>query len=110
MKRALLAISLVFLAFSLACPRSFSDNKEKYGFYVPRAKEEIYGTWVNTTDYHGSRSYAQKIEFYDWGYWQEYSKETDEFYKEGTYVLVDRWTDAEGNIWYKDFVRMRNGL
>jgi hypothetical protein len=23
---------------------------------------------------------------------------------------VDRWTDAEGNIWYKDFVRMRNGL
>jgi hypothetical protein len=47
---------------------------------------------------------------YDWGYWREYAKETDEFYKEGTYILVDCWTDAEGNIWYKDFVRMRNGL
>jgi len=109
MKRSA-CIFLIVLMMTFLCLNSFGNDKEKYGFYVPRAKEELYGTWVNTKMYHGDTGHAQKIEMHDWGYWEVYSKIADEFFVNGTYIIVDRWTDSEGNIWYKEFVRARNGL
>ncbi len=107
-KKFSLPILIMLFAAVFACLNGFGDDKEKHGFYVPRANEVLYGTWINTT--YTGMSIAQKFVLHDWGYWQEYAKETDEFYVEGTYLLVDRWTDSEGNILYKGFSRMRNGL
>jgi len=97
----------MLLVAIFVCLNSFGDDKEKYGFYVPRDNEEIYGTWVNTT-YPGSIEYKQKIVMDFWGDWETYAKATDETFDNGTFILVDRWTDSEGNIWYKEFVRQRN--
>ena len=111
MKRSFyLTILMMLLIMVLACLTSFGDDKEKYGFYVPRNNEEIYGTWVNMTYPGTSRMYPQKIVMHFWGEWEEYREATDENFATGTFVLVDRWTDSEGNIWYKDYIRMRNDI
>jgi hypothetical protein len=111
MKRGFyLTIFIMLLMTPLACLRSFGDDKEKYGFYVPKKDEEIYGTWVNMTYPGDSRQYPQKIVLHYWGEWEEYRDATQDTFLSGTFVLVDRWTDSEGNIWYKDYVWARNGL
>ena len=60
MKKKTFACVLMLLVTIFVCLNSFGDDKEKYGFYVPRDNEEIYGTWVNIT-YPGSIEYKQKI-------------------------------------------------
>lgn len=107
MRKSSCAIFMIFIIIIVDCLSSFGDDdKEKYGFYVPRNNEEIYGTWVNTT-YPGSNYYQQKWVINFWGDWEMYEEVTDEFCLNGTYILVDRLTDAEGNIWYKNFFRQR---
>jgi hypothetical protein len=101
-------VSLVLLISAFACLNTFGDDRANYGFYVPRTNEELYGTWVNTT--YTGMSYAQKLVMYDFGAYEWYSKETDEFFTTGTYIIVDRWTDPEGNIWYKEYIRGKNEL
>jgi hypothetical protein len=101
-------VAMTVLLTFLACLRSFGDDKEKYGFYAPRNDEEIYGTWVNMTYPGDSNQYPQKFVLHFWGEWEEYRHATQDTYLSGTFVLVDRWTDSEGNIWYKDYIRMRN--
>ena len=99
---------LAFILVFLACLNSFGDDKEKYGFYVPKASEELYGTWINTT--YNPGFYSQKYILYDWGYFEEYEKPTSEYPYPGTFIIVDKWTDSEGNIWYKEYVRERNEM
>jgi hypothetical protein len=96
----------MLLGMVFSCLHSFGDDKEKYGFYVPRKNEEIYGIWINTT--YTGWTYAQKWVIYDWGGYERYSKATDETFVIGAYIIVDRWTDSEGNIWYKTYVHERN--
>ena len=40
MKKKTISCVLVFLVTVFACLDSFGDDKEKYGFYVPRENEE----------------------------------------------------------------------
>ena len=110
MKKTTIACVLAFLVTVLICLNSFGDDKEKFGFYVPKDSEEICGTWVNTTYAAGAGyGFYQKWVLYNWGYWEGYYKLTAEFSDmTGTFILVDKWTDSEGNIWYKEFVRQRN--
>ena len=107
MKKNMVLFVLMFLVTAFICLNIFGDGKEKYGFYVPNDNEELYGTWVNTT-YTGIGEYPQKIDMYDWGYWEVYVKVTDTFPINGTFIIVDKWTDLEGTIWYKEYVRMRH--
>jgi len=109
MKKKTVLFVLMLLVTVFACLNSFGDDKGKYGFYVPGDNEELYGTWVNTT-YTGMTQYPQKIEMYDWGDWETYSKVTDTSFISGTFIIVDKWTDSEGNILYKEYVRERHGL
>ena len=111
MKKTTIACILAFLLAVLACLNSFGEDKEKYGFYVPKANEEIYGTWINMA-YTGTGQYVQKFVLYDWGYWEGYDKAASTLPSTypGTYILVDKWTDSEGNIWYKEYVRERHGM
>jgi hypothetical protein len=102
MRTKMLVYVLVFLVAALAGVGSFANDKEKYGFYVPKPNEEIFGTWVNK-EYSGTRLvHPQKLVFRFWGYEEEYTNIADNNSSyQDTFILVDKWTDSEGNIWYK---------
>jgi hypothetical protein len=65
--------------------------------------EDIWGTWVNTEQPKGKYHHvAEKRVFSPDGMFKFYyyeSSQSPEF--EGTYAITERWTDSEGNIWYK---------
>ena len=114
MRTKTLVYILVFLVAVLAGVSSFAADKEKYGFYVPSSKEEIFGTWVNK-EYSGTREvHPQKLVFRFWGYEEEYNNIADNNSSyQDTFFLVDKWTDSEGNIWYKVYAQngqMKSGL
>ncbi len=75
---------------------SFAHSEESY---VPKENEQIYGIWVNE-EYNATKVYAR----WDWnsdGTWAGYPKTTGEPNQEGPYSITEKWTDAEGNVWYK---------
>jgi hypothetical protein len=99
-------IGAVLLLSVLVFPTSYAKDRE---FFTPSNDEEIFGAWVNT-DHSGEQSWPQKIVYYPWGYVVQFFKIE---YKNpawpATSTLVDKWTDAEGNIWYRDFYRDQYG-
>ncbi len=65
------------------------------GKYVAKANEEIYGTWTN------DKATPQKIVSTSAG-WKQYSYISDTVpLLEGTGGIESKWTDSDGNIWYK---------
>jgi hypothetical protein len=104
----ILMIGMVLLLSVAVFPTSYAKDRE---FFVPSDNEEIYGTWVNT-GYSGELTWAQKYIHYTWGYCEYYSEMESKNPLIGwdcTSTLVDKWTDAEGNIWYKEFERYQMG-
>ena len=105
MKAKALVGGVVFFVAVLAGVCSFAVDKEKYGFYVPSPNEVIFGTWVNTK-YDGGPYIPQKLVDYHWGSYDVFMIAT---YKtlsfKGSGIIVDKWTDAEGNTWYKNYNR-----
>lgn len=72
--------------------------------YVPKANEELYGTWVN------ENSLPQRIVQVPDG-WEQYLYTDDsQPFARASAVIVSKWTDAEGNIWYKSFGTITAGL
>ena len=69
---------------------------------MPKQTEEIYGNWFNK-EYAGDRaSRCQKIVLHNWGYGEKWLKIEDEKPKwSWTYFLAAKWTDSDGNIWYR---------
>ena len=68
--------------------------------YVPKENEEICGIWVNT-EYSGAPMDEQKIVIY-LGECEFYSMASIPVHSGRVkYTIVDKWTDSEGNIWYK---------
>ncbi len=64
-------------------------------------KEEYYGTWVNT-DYDRTVHRLGKYIHNRDGTLIKYMSTSDtEPYKTATFTIEDKWTDSEGNIWYK---------
>jgi hypothetical protein len=99
-------ISAVLLLSVLVFPTSYAKDKE---FFKPSNDDEIFGTWVNT-GYSGEQTWHQKIVYYPWGHVELYMRiENKNPVWPGTSNLVDKWTDAEGNIWYRDFFRDQYG-
>lgn len=90
--KSLFALILGAVLFALTGPSHAQDMA-----YIPEDNEELYGTWVNM-----DRVYPrQKLINYP-GEWAAFgtvkSEKTDET---GKYKITDKWTDSEGNIWYK---------
>ena len=100
--RRLFLISSILLFIVLLGARA----QEKY---VPKADEELYGTWTNE-EYSGLTSYQPQKEVdtadrYGW-----YHMISDSVpYEEGTYEVDRKWTDAEGNIWYRILCTAKTG-
>lgn len=106
MKKKLLLIA-VLLAIVVAST-CFPDDGD-YQLYIPGYLEPIYGTWVNRS-YAGNEYYPQKFVVFNWGYTENYHKQTDESYSgRNTFTLIEKWKDEEGNTWYKDFEQTSNG-
>jgi hypothetical protein len=73
-------------------------------FYVPEVDESLYGTWVNPA--YQPPGPAAKLIIYPWGLVEVFEGVTDTvFSRTGTSIIVDRWTDQAGNIWYKEYRR-----
>jgi beta-lactamase regulating signal transducer with metallopeptidase domain len=105
MKRNMTIGVLTFLFAAIIGLGGFATDTTKHGFYIPEAKEEIAGTWINTS-YSGNLPMFQKLVSHSWGYYEIFAHETDERPTvRGTMVLTDKWTDTEGNIWYKLYFR-----
>jgi len=64
--------------------------------YVPKADEELYGIWNDGT-------ISTAYEVYSAGEYKDYFHGIDEVMREATFQIDSKWTDSEGNIWYKVF-------
>ena len=69
--------------------------------YEPTENEEIYGTWINPEYGTTEALWSQKRIINPDGTWEEYSSMEDIGYRTYKYTIIDKWTDSEGNIWYK---------
>ena len=77
--------------------------------YVPKANEELYGTWTNEQNSKGI-FHPQKIVSNADGY-KLYTGISDSLaFEEGTMQIDRKWTDSEGNIWYKTFGIVTRGV
>jgi len=84
--------------------------------YVPKPNEEIYGTWVNEET---SASHFQALHFHKIVITADGSKDyldvsdsvpVMDFTAGAVAGWIDsKWTDSEGNIWYKQFFEITNG-
>jgi hypothetical protein len=88
---------------------STSDAQKKFphGFYLPNSNDELYGIWINAEN-EGKNSFTyQKHQVTNWGYFENYLKVADEQPStRGTFIIADKWSDNQGNIWYKRFVQI----
>jgi hypothetical protein len=70
--------------------------------YAPTENEEIYGIWVNTDYGTTDKQPNQKIINNPDGTFERYRSTLDlKATITGTYTLTAKWTDSEGNIWYR---------
>jgi hypothetical protein len=87
-------------------PGSWCSAQNIYKFALPANNEPIYGTWINK-DYSGNvPEYAQMYVYYIWGFGETYNRAIDVTPSEKwTYILVEKWTDQQGNTWYKEYAQ-----
>jgi hypothetical protein len=63
--------------------------------------EELCGKWVNP-EYETNYSHPVIYIYTADGKWIAYNKQADtKPWRQGLYTIIDKWTDSEGNIWYK---------
>jgi hypothetical protein len=68
---------------------------------VLAGSEELCGTWINM-DYAKEGNRSTKVIFNSNGKFEEFRNVDSKFpHIEGTYKITEKWTDSEGNIFYK---------
>ena len=92
---------ILALAFLSLTGNALTEEKT----YLPTNNEEICGTWVNT-EYH---LVAQKVVMNPDGTWGWAMRANAELDMKFTYKLKEKWTDSEGNIWYKVRLKSHRG-
>lgn len=72
--------------------------------YIPSGLEELEGTWVNENASYGQEH--RKLVYTWWGYFEVFRHLNDPKPSgRGTSTIVDKWTDGEGNTWYREYCR-----
>ena len=105
MKTKSFLIGVLFFVIVLSGTCSFAVDKNKYGFYEPSPYEVMFGIWLNTEN-SGGPGKPQKIVSNYWGSYDIYmlaTHKTPDY--TGSRIIIDKWTDAEGNTWYKIYNR-----
>jgi hypothetical protein len=95
--KARMLVSILILVFTvLIVVGSCSTGKKAY---VAKEDEGFYGTWVNP-DYDEGEHWGKLV--LKPGAFEWYTK-TDSTHstRYGETTITDKWTDSEGNIWYK---------
>lgn len=109
MKKKLIRILCFACLTGLAAIPSIAD--QQYKFVLPSSAEPIYGTWINENYAGQSSESAQKTIYYKWGYGEVFKKASDtNIASKFTFILVEKWTDSDGSIWYKEFDLMSYGV
>ena len=90
-----LRLFVPLIAFIVIMPFS-GYSQEKYS---PKPNEEIYGTWTNADQL----SYFQKSVNFPGGYKSYWRMADSAPSSEGVEEIVSKWTDSEGNVWYKTY-------
>jgi len=99
-----LSICVAVTLLSISMLRGWAQER-----YVPKADEELYGTWTNER-YTGIASYQSQKCVVTADAYQCYAKLSDSLpQEEGTAQIDSKWTDAAGNIWYRAFGTIRTG-
>lgn len=74
--------------------------------YTPKANEELYGTWINKSysgHYARDDIHPQKEVIDSNGYHAfRFVGDVAEYFV-GAETITSKWTDSEGNIWYKTY-------
>jgi len=93
--RTLISILILVLALLIICEGYATDKKvtkKDYRF--------VSGTWINE-DYN-TRAFSAKYVVHRDGTFDTYNRTSDTGKESsGHYEIIDKWTDYEGNIWYK---------
>jgi len=79
--------------------------------YTPKANEELYGTWINkgySGHYARDVDHAQKEVIDSTGYQAFRFVDDVGKYWVGAETITSKWTDSEGNIWYKTYKGVRD--
>jgi hypothetical protein len=98
-RTVILAVLITFLSlvlFTGCAPRK----------YVPKSNEELYGTWINKSysgHYARDDIQPQKEVIDSTGY--QVFRFVDDLgkYFVGAETITSKWTDSEGDIWYKTY-------
>lgn len=100
MKSPMILLAALMVVLAVSAVAGFGQEK-----YSPKPNEELYGTWINAEQF----SYSQKSVNGPGGY-KEYWRIADSAPSaEGTEEIYGKWTDSEGNVWYKTFATIISG-
>ena len=101
-RRLLLSAPVILL-----CMIPFGANAQDK--YIPKANEEGYGIWTNEQS-KGSLFRPQKVVVTPDGY-KAYCNISDSLpCEEGMLGIASKWSDPEGNTWYKAFGTITTGV
>lgn len=104
-RTSLAAAALFCTVFSLNAVRAERKKDPSRSFYLPAKMEELEGTWKAQND--PSAKTEQKLVYYWWGYFETFRFADDKApLVRGTSTIVEKWVDAEGAVWYKEFCRV----
>jgi hypothetical protein len=96
--RMLISIFILFLAVLIIVESCATLKKP----YIPTENEEYYGTWVNPEYNNSIRLVSAKVVNNPDGTWFSYmSVANSQSSSKGWFKIIKKWTDSEGNIWYR---------
>ncbi len=95
--KSLLSLILCLILVAFAAD-TFAGEFDKYRPYVAKDTEEIYASWVNPEAKSGL---PQKLIFKPNCKVEYFPSANPKSPDTGRYLIVNKWTDSEGNIWYK---------
>ena len=96
MKTRALVLILVLICVALIIFESYANDKKAF----KKDYKFLAGTWIN--EEYNSHPHKAKFVLYRDGTFDNYNKTSDtEIHGSGHVIITDKWTDSEGNIWYK---------
>jgi hypothetical protein len=105
MKTKVLVWVLVIFFTAFITEVCFAEEKD---YYIPKRNTELWGIWINET--YGNAPAHYKWVFYNWGYGEGFTKVTDTTpAAKWTVTIIDKYTDDDGNLWYKTFNQLNYG-
>jgi hypothetical protein len=96
MKARTLILVVLIMAMLLIAGICVADSKS----FKRDFKKDMVGTWVNS-NYNKNKWVTSKVVIKSDKTAEFYKSESDTWPSPRTIAIVDRWTDSEGNIYYK---------